>query len=163
MCVTASGNVFNPEYNDSFNMPFSTHPSPGFLDLVFLRFDVLDARANKKAAIEEGKGDPLASYTISLGALQSGRLSHFSVALIIQLTACVGKTGYRHTPLFDSFGNQLLFGSLFIRTDLTLLSTTTSHLAVPSTSIRSIPLTSTSSSISQRILDTPLASSPPSA
>lgn len=57
-----------------FAFTFSTHPSPGMLDLVFVRFEVLNAKGNVKAAIEEGKGDSVGAYTIALGALMPGTL-----------------------------------------------------------------------------------------
>ena len=42
------------------------------LDLVFLRFEVLNARGNVKSAVEEGKGESVGAYTIALGALMPG-------------------------------------------------------------------------------------------
>ncbi|GAA5947791.1 hypothetical protein JCM10213_002114 [Rhodosporidiobolus nylandii] len=103
------GNAFNPTFRSfsasssptsagsKFSFTFSSHPSPGMLDLVFLRFEVLNARGNVKAAIEEGKGDSVGAYCISLGALMPG---------------------YRHLPLCDSMGDQHLFSTLFIRSQV---------------------------------------------
>ncbi|GAA5900925.1 hypothetical protein JCM6882_005980 [Rhodosporidiobolus microsporus] len=100
------GNAFNPTFrsfsssasttsaSSSFSLTFSSHSSPGMLDLVFLRFEVLNAKGNVKAAMEEGKGDSVGAYCISLGALMPG---------------------YRHLPLYDSFGDQHLFSTLFIK------------------------------------------------
>lgn len=67
-----SGNSFNPVFKSVFSLPFSCHPSNGMLDLVFLRLEVLNARGRMKEAAEEGKGDFLGAYTISVGALLSG-------------------------------------------------------------------------------------------
>ncbi|GAA5902903.1 hypothetical protein JCM5296_006327 [Sporobolomyces johnsonii] len=100
------GNAFNPLFRSSpsssaasptsstFSFTFSSHPSPGMLDLVFLRFEVLNAKGNIKSAMEEGKGDSLGAYTISVGALMPG---------------------YRHVPLYDNMGDQHLFSTLFIK------------------------------------------------
>ncbi|BGP57478.1 hypothetical protein JCM8202v2_005122 [Rhodotorula sphaerocarpa] len=79
-----SGNAFNPTFrphaptsstsasSPPFTFNFSSHPSPGMLDLVFLRFEVLNAKGNTKAAVEEGKGESVGAYTIALGALMPG-------------------------------------------------------------------------------------------
>ncbi|GAA6059835.1 hypothetical protein JCM10212_003747 [Sporobolomyces blumeae] len=101
------GNAFNPIFRSStasaassattastFTFSYSAHPSPGMDGLVFLRFEVLNAKGNIRAAMEEGKGDPLGAYTISVGALRSG---------------------YRHIPLYDNMGDQHLFSTLFLR------------------------------------------------
>lgn len=83
------------------------------LDLVFLRFEVLNARGNVKAAMEEGKGEHVGAYTIAVGALLPGALvwlGRSGCALI--LSAFVG---YRHVPLYDSLGDQHLFSTLFIK------------------------------------------------
>ncbi|CEQ42345.1 SPOSA6832_04140 [Sporobolomyces salmonicolor] len=100
------GNAFNPLFRSSlpasaasptsstFSFTFSSHPSSGMLDLVFLRFEVLNAKGNIKSAVEEGKGDSLGAYTISVGALMPG---------------------YRHVPLYDNMGDQHLFSTLFIK------------------------------------------------
>ncbi|ORY39486.1 PLC-like phosphodiesterase [Leucosporidium creatinivorum] len=91
------GNAFNPIFKSTFSIPFSCHPSPGMLDLVFLRLEVLNARGNiKSAQSEEGKGDFdfLGAYAISVGALLPG---------------------YRHVPLYDAFGDQHLFSTVFIK------------------------------------------------
>ncbi|BGP72999.1 hypothetical protein NBRC10513v2_006403 [Rhodotorula toruloides] len=100
------GNAFNPTFRSHssstgttasasrFSFTFSSHPSPGMLDLVFVRFEVLNAKGNPKAAMEEGKGDPVGAYTIGVGALMPG---------------------YRHLPLYDSMGDQHLYSTLFIR------------------------------------------------
>lgn len=42
------------------------------LDLVFVRFEVLNAKGNPKVAMEEGKGDSVGAYTIGVGALMPG-------------------------------------------------------------------------------------------
>ncbi|KAL8291858.1 hypothetical protein RQP46_002116 [Phenoliferia psychrophenolica] len=89
-----SGNAFHPIFKSSFTLNFTTHPAPGMLDLVFLRLEVLDAKGNLKAAADEGKGDSVASYAMSLGGLLPG---------------------YRHVPLYDAMGDQHLFSSLFIK------------------------------------------------
>ncbi|GAA6033235.1 hypothetical protein JCM8097_003009 [Rhodosporidiobolus ruineniae] len=108
------GNAFNPLFrpspsstsgpstpsSSSFSFTFSSHPSPGMLDLVFLRFEVLNAKGNVKAALEEGKGDSVGAYCISVGALMPG---------------------YRHVPLYDSIGDQHLFSTLFIKSKVTPL------------------------------------------
>ncbi|BGO94412.1 hypothetical protein NBRC10512_003785 [Rhodotorula toruloides] len=100
------GNAFNPTFRSHssstgttasasrFSFTFSSHPSPGMLDLVFVRFEVLNAKGNPKAAMEEGKGDAVGAYTIGVGALMPG---------------------YRHLPLYDSMGDQHLYSTLFIR------------------------------------------------
>ncbi|GAA5972511.1 hypothetical protein JCM11641_001877 [Rhodosporidiobolus odoratus] len=100
------GNAFNPTFRSNsasssvtssasqFSFTFSSHPSAGMLDLVFLRFEVLNARGNVKAAMEEGKGESVGAYCISVGALMPG---------------------YRHLPLYDGMGDQHLFSTLFIR------------------------------------------------
>lgn len=46
--------------------------------LAFLRFEVLNAKGNVKAAMEEGKGESLGAYTISVGALRSGKFTVLS-------------------------------------------------------------------------------------
>lgn len=43
--------------------------------LVFLRFEVFNAKGNIKAAMEEGKGESLGAYTISVGALRPGEFT----------------------------------------------------------------------------------------
>ncbi|GAA5905492.1 phosphatidylinositol phospholipase C [Sporobolomyces salmoneus] len=101
------GNAFNPVFRSStassvnsathastFTFTYSSHPSPGMDGLVFLRFEVLNARGNVRSAMEEGKGDSLGAYVISVGALRQG---------------------YRHVPLYDSMGDQHLFSTLFLR------------------------------------------------
>ncbi|GAA5842020.1 hypothetical protein JCM5353_001096 [Sporobolomyces roseus] len=101
------GNAFNPVFRSSnlsasssptssstFTFNYSAHPSPGMDGLVFLRFEVLNAKGNVKVAMEEGKGESLGAYTISVGAL---------------------RPGYRHVPLYDSMGDQHLFSTLFLR------------------------------------------------
>ncbi|KDE02325.1 hypothetical protein MVLG_07108 [Microbotryum lychnidis-dioicae p1A1 Lamole] len=88
------GNAFNPIFNTPLTFEFTAHPSEGMLDLVFLRVEVLNARGNIKAAFEEGKGDPVGAFAISLGALLPG---------------------YRHVPLYDAVGDQLLFSTLFLK------------------------------------------------
>ncbi|GAA5862371.1 hypothetical protein JCM3774_002495 [Rhodotorula dairenensis] len=110
--AVVTGNAFNPTFrptSDSvatsspasrFAFTFSTHPSPGMLDLVFVRFEVLNAKGNIKAAVEEGKGDSVGAYTIALGALMPG---------------------YRHIPLYDSMGDQHLFSTLFLKSRVTAL------------------------------------------
>ncbi|GAA6010969.1 hypothetical protein JCM11491_005887 [Sporobolomyces phaffii] len=104
------GNAFNPVFRSStassaaspthastFSFAYSSHPSPGMDGLVFLRLEVLNARGNVKAAMEEGRGESLGAYTISVGALRSG---------------------YRHVPLYDGMGDQHLFSTLFLRSQL---------------------------------------------
>ncbi|GAA5953650.1 hypothetical protein JCM3765_006927 [Sporobolomyces pararoseus] len=104
------GNAFNPVFRSStassaqsathastFAFTYSSHPSPGMDGLVFLRFEVLNAKGNVKAAMEEGKGESLGAYTISVGALRSG---------------------YRHVPLYDNMGDQHLFSTLFLRSQV---------------------------------------------
>jgi phosphatidylinositol phospholipase C delta len=78
------GNAFNPSFSclssvsgtlsspAQFSLTFSSHPSPGMLDLVFVRFEVLNAKGNLKAAAEEGKGESVGAYAISVGALMPG-------------------------------------------------------------------------------------------
>ena len=70
--ITRRGNAFNPVFRSAFSIPFTAHPSPGMQDLIFLRLEVLNARGNLRAAQEEGKGDFIGGYAISLGALQPG-------------------------------------------------------------------------------------------
>ncbi|KAK4702929.1 hypothetical protein P7C70_g3286, partial [Phenoliferia sp. Uapishka_3] len=89
-----TGNAFHPIFKSSFTIPFTTHPAPGMLDLVFLRLEVLDAKGNLKAAADEGKGESVGSYSTSVGGLLPG---------------------YRHVPLYDAMGDQHLFSSLFIK------------------------------------------------
>ncbi|BGP42650.1 hypothetical protein JCM10449v2_006662 [Rhodotorula kratochvilovae] len=98
------GNAFNPTFrsvssssptsSSQFSFTFSSHPSPGMLDLVFVRFEVLNAKGNVKAALEEGKGESVGAYTIGVGALMPG---------------------YRHLPLYDGMGDQHLYSTLFIK------------------------------------------------
>ncbi|SCV73483.1 BQ2448_7409 [Microbotryum intermedium] len=114
------GNAFNPIFNTPLTFEFAAHPSEGMLDLVFLRFEVLNARGNVKAAIEEGKGDPLGAFAISMGALLPGKLLHWpalgtdAVLLSSELVHTAPK-GYRHIPLYDAVGDQLLFSTLFLK------------------------------------------------
>lgn len=42
------------------------------LDLVFLHFEVLNAKGNVKAAMEEGKGEFVGAFCTALGGLQPG-------------------------------------------------------------------------------------------
>lgn len=91
------GNAFNPTFSSEFNIPFTTNPAEGMLDLVFLRFEVLNAKGNIKAANDEGKGDFVGAYTTSLGCLPEG---------------------YRHLPLYDAIGDQHLFSSIFVRSSI---------------------------------------------
>ncbi|GAA5905003.1 hypothetical protein JCM8208_007657 [Rhodotorula glutinis] len=98
------GNAFNPTFRSSsstsptsssqFSFTFSSHPSPGMLDLAFVRFEVVNAKGNVKAALDEGKGDSVGAYTIGVGALMPG---------------------YRHLPLYDGMGDQHLYSTLFIK------------------------------------------------
>ncbi|KAK4046979.1 hypothetical protein OIO90_006371 [Microbotryomycetes sp. JL221] len=89
-----TGNSFNPIFKTSMTIEFSSHPAHGMLDLVFLRLEVLNAKGNIKAAKEEGKGDFLGAYTVSVGALLPG---------------------YRHVPVYDAYGDQNLFSTLLLR------------------------------------------------
>ncbi|KAK4046766.1 hypothetical protein OIV83_005871 [Microbotryomycetes sp. JL201] len=88
-----SGNSFNPIFKFATRIEFSCHPAEGMLDLVFVRLEVLNAKGNFKAAKEEGKGDFLGAYAIPVGALLPG---------------------YRHVPLYDAYGDQHLFSTVFI-------------------------------------------------
>lgn len=122
------GNAFNPTFRSHtsavsqtssaslFTFNFQSHPSPGMLDLVFLRFEVLNAKGNLKAAAEEGKGDSVGAYTIALGALMPGQsiLRDVFDPRQHELTSSYGP-GYRHIPLYDSMGDQHLFSTLFLR------------------------------------------------
>lgn len=76
-----SGNAFNPIFRSSFTIPFSILPSEDMLHLVFLRFEVLNARGNVKAANEEGKGEFVGAYCIGIGGLKSGKFSIFHLHL----------------------------------------------------------------------------------
>lgn len=67
-----SGNAYNPIFRSVFTLPFQSNPSPGMLDLVFLRLEVLNARGNLKSAAEEGKGEFVGAYTTGIGGLLSG-------------------------------------------------------------------------------------------
>ena len=42
------------------------------LDLVFLHFEVFNAKGNVKAAMEEGKGEFVGAFCTALGSLQPG-------------------------------------------------------------------------------------------
>lgn len=68
-----SGNAFNPMFKSpTISIPFSVHPSPGMSDLVFLRFEILNAKGSLKAATEEGKGEFVGTFCTGLGTLQPG-------------------------------------------------------------------------------------------
>lgn len=88
------------------------------LDLVFVRFEVLNAKGNAKAATEEGKGDAVGAYTISVGALMPGTSLFFCRWSV---GADTRWTGYRHFPLYDTFGDQHLFSTLFVKSKVTQL------------------------------------------
>ncbi|WAQ93092.1 hypothetical protein PtA15_18A149 [Puccinia triticina] len=91
------GNGFNPVYHEEFKIQFQT---PGeMLDLCFLRLLVIDAGygGGNSGKDEEGL---VGKVCVCLGALQPG---------------------YRHLPLHDDSGQQLLFASIFIKTSLSKL------------------------------------------
>lgn len=101
-----AGNAFNPLFDGHFVLPFEAHPSPGMLDLVFLRLEVLAAKdkgdlpAPRSPAASEpfdGKGEPVGAFVVGLGVL---------------------KPGYRHLPLYDGMGDQHLYSSLFVKTEV---------------------------------------------
>lgn len=75
------GNAYNPVFHSTFTLPFNANPSPGMLDLVFLRLEVLNARGNLKSAAEEGRGDFVGAYTTGIGGLLSGMVL-FSVLFV---------------------------------------------------------------------------------
>ncbi|SCZ95335.1 BZ3500_MvSof-1268-A1-R1_Chr11-2g03440 [Microbotryum saponariae] len=112
------GNAFNPIFNTPLTFEFTAHPSEGMLDLVFLRVEVLNARGNIKAAFEEGKGDPVGAFAISLGALLPGKIQPTLAPDAPSLTSEIDRItrkGYRHVPLYDAVGDQLLFSTLFLK------------------------------------------------
>ena len=84
------------------------------LDLVFLRLEVLNARGKLKEATEEGKGDFLGAYAMSVGALLPGEMSWRVQNQFRPELMCL-VTGFRHVPLYDAIGDQHLFSTLFIK------------------------------------------------
>jgi len=88
------------------------------LDLAFVRFEVLNAKGNVKAALEEGKGDSVGAYTIGVGALMPGASLLSWLESTGRMGACADGTtlaGYRHLPLYDGMGDQHLYSTLFIK------------------------------------------------
>ncbi|EFP87188.2 Phospholipase C [Puccinia graminis f. sp. tritici] len=91
------GNGFNPVYHEEFKIQFQT---PGeMVDLCFLRLLVIDA----------GQG--------------SGNGAKEEDGLVGKVCVCLGglQPGYRHLPLHDDSGQQLLFASIFINSSLSKL------------------------------------------
>lgn len=83
------GNGFNPVFSNSkYQIPI--HVSPDMLDLAFLRLEVL-------VQVPNGDNLSLGKYAVSLPVL---------------------RPGFRHVPLYDHLGQQYLFSSLFIYTQL---------------------------------------------
>jgi phosphatidylinositol phospholipase C delta len=82
------GNGFNPVFDSTYQIPLSV--SPDMLDLAFLRLEVM-------IKLPGGDDLSLGKYTVSLPVLMPG---------------------YRHVPLHDHLGQQYLFSSLFIYTQL---------------------------------------------
>lgn len=118
------GNGFNPTFeNNKFKIPFNVPPD--MLDLAFLRIEVL-ARI--------GSDDlSLGKYTVSLPVLMPGKLLPTLTLLYIGIISTllllphslsglliegILYLGYRHIPLYDHLGQQYLFSSLFIYTQL---------------------------------------------
>ncbi|KAI7938755.1 hypothetical protein MJO28_014334 [Puccinia striiformis f. sp. tritici] len=91
------GNGFNPVYHEEYKIEFE---APGeMLDLCFLRLLVLDAGCGGGNGGKEEEG-LIGKVCVCLGALQPG---------------------YRHLPLHDDLGQQLLFASIFIKTAISKL------------------------------------------
>lgn len=82
------GNGFNPVFGSKYQIPINV--SADMLDLAFLRLEVM-------VRVPAGDDISLGRYAISLPAL---------------------RPGYRHVPLHDHLGQQYLFSSLFIYTQL---------------------------------------------
>lgn len=87
-----TGNGFNPVFNSSAQIPFSV-PSD-MLDLAFIRLEVFSKTGNGNSTSDEVS---LGKYTVS---------------------ATVFQPGYRHVPLYDHLGQQYLFSSLLVYTQL---------------------------------------------
>ncbi|KAH8929263.1 PLC-like phosphodiesterase, partial [Atractiella rhizophila] len=86
------GNGFNPCWNENFKIRFEVQA--GMLDLTFIRFEVFEAET---AASDKTLG----RYCICAQSLLPG---------------------YRHLPLYDQFGDEYLFSSLFIKSQIKSLS-----------------------------------------
>lgn len=92
------GNGFNPVYHEEFKISFQ---APGeMLDLCFLRLLVIDAGYGSGNSGKEEDG-VIGKVSVSLGCLQPG---------------------YRHLPLHDDSGQQLLFASIFIKSSISKVS-----------------------------------------
>ncbi|KAI9616544.1 hypothetical protein H4Q26_010940 [Puccinia striiformis f. sp. tritici PST-130] len=92
------GNGFNPIYHEEYKIEFE---APGeMLDLCFLRLLVLDAGCGGGNGGKEEEG-LIGKVCVCLGALQPG---------------------FRHLPLHDDLGQQLLFASIFIKTAISKLA-----------------------------------------
>lgn len=88
------------------------------LDLVFLRLEVLNARGKLKEAVEEGKGEFLGAFAMSVGALLPGEsFRNHTVGRVLKrgTQSVYLASGFRHVPLYDSIGDQHLFSTLFIK------------------------------------------------
>ena len=82
------GNGFNPVFDSKYQIPVIV--SPDMLDLAFLRLEVM-------VKVPGSDDLSLGKYTVSLPVLMPG---------------------YRHIPLHDHLGQQYLFSSLFVYTQL---------------------------------------------
>lgn len=92
------GNGFNPIYHEEYKILFQT---PGeMLDLCFLRLLVIDSGYGGGNGAKEEDG-LVGKVCVCLGALQPG---------------------YRHLPLHNDSGQQLLFASIFIKTCISKIS-----------------------------------------
>ncbi|PLW37449.1 hypothetical protein PCASD_10657 [Puccinia coronata f. sp. avenae] len=92
------GNGFNPIYHEEYKIQFQT---PGeMLDICFLRLVVIDSRHGGGNGAKEEDG-LVGKVCVCLGALQPG---------------------YRHLPLHDDSGQQLLFACIFIKTCLSKIA-----------------------------------------
>jgi len=92
------GNGFNPIYHEEYKIIFQT---PGeMLDLCFLRLLVIDSGYGGGNGAKEEDG-LVGKVCVCLGALQPG---------------------YRHLPLHNDSGQQLLFASIFIKTCISKIS-----------------------------------------
>lgn len=106
------------------------------IDLIFLRLEVLNAKGNLRStssyttngeeailASGGGKGEFVGAYTIGLGVLLPGQLFPINKILLCSNTDIIFDfLGYRHLPLYDAVGDQHLFSSLFIKSNVVQLN-----------------------------------------
>ena len=103
------GNGFNPVFDSQFRITFSVPPD--MLDLAFLRLKVIVKYGGEEIS--------LGKYTVSLPVLMPGKRVLLRSIFFSRLIAYfMHFVGYRHVPLYDHLGQQYLFSSLFICTQL---------------------------------------------